>query len=364
MELITTQIPEMSTVTDTSEGDGSYRMILLTIIYTIIMILILTGNLLVVLTIILHKSMWTATSIFIFSLSVADLLVGCFVIPATVSILDSSRQPGFVQCTLLPYLQLLSVTASIATMVGICFERYRVIVLQKQIWSRQLAVKIAMVTWAMSAIYSCRLFLQMYISKKHWDELHPNPVEDDAITLKPVKEEVFCSLFVEDDTSDLLFRAVDFLAIFMLPMVVMTLMYSIIVRKLWAPNQAASSQTVAKKRRIVLMCMTVLASFFVFWLPWHLTDIIIDTREVFNKQRMEEEGDEEEEEEDDLSKSISLFTTMLALANSFVNPIIYMIFNATFKKQVVEILRGNYWKKRSEVAPSTAVMNSPNNAVV
>ena len=339
----------------------------LTAIYVILMTLIVTGNLLVMLCILVNKAMRTVTNIFIFSLASADLLIGLFVIPATISVIGKTKVTGVFQCTMLPYLQLLSVTASICSMLVICVERYRAIISQKAPWSRLLALKIVAAVWLASTLYAARLFLQAKISKDHLQHLNTKEtlnVNDDGESSEDLSDEsstntyltgsdetdddshadTFCSLFVEEDTTDIYFRVVDFVVIFVLPMVMMTVMYSIIMKRLWAPNAAASSDSMARKRRVVRMCIVVIVCFFICWFPWHMSDIIADSLEI---QEGEDEEEEEEEEEGEFSPAI--ITTMIALSNSFMSPVIYVIFNRAFRQKIWELLVCKALRGRNKV---------------
>jgi hypothetical protein len=120
-------------------------------------------------------------------------------------------------------------------------------------------------------------------------------------------------------------------------MLLMLFMYTVIIRRLWAPNQAASVDSVARKRRVVVMCLAVLVCFFICWLPWHLSDIISDSLELSRLSELEEE-EEEGEDEGQSGADIAIFTPALPLVNSFTSPIFYAVLNAGFREKMLAIV--------------------------
>ncbi|XP_013781323.1 cholecystokinin receptor type A-like [Limulus polyphemus] len=99
--------------------------IALVCVYSIIFIAAMLGNVMVI-TILLHnKRMRTVTNTFLLNLAISDLLLGVFCMPFTlVGSLLRNFIFGDVMCRLIPYLQAVSVSVSVWTLVFISLERY------------------------------------------------------------------------------------------------------------------------------------------------------------------------------------------------------------------------------------------------
>lgn len=74
--------------------------------YSIVFVLAVTGNALVMATLVFNKSMRTVTNIFLFNLAVSDFLLGVFCMPFTLSgVLFREFLFGRVLCKMIPYFQ-------------------------------------------------------------------------------------------------------------------------------------------------------------------------------------------------------------------------------------------------------------------
>ncbi|GFY73663.1 trissin receptor [Trichonephila inaurata madagascariensis] len=100
-------------------------------------IFLFSGNLLVMLVVIMHRRMRTITNFFLTNLAVADLCVGLFCVYQNLSFyLTSHWAFGEFLCKMYHFIHSLSYTASIAILTVISVERYVAIVhpmLSKQV---------------------------------------------------------------------------------------------------------------------------------------------------------------------------------------------------------------------------------------
>ncbi|XP_067140709.1 cholecystokinin receptor-like [Centruroides vittatus] len=119
---ITSNVTNLTAVNFRITGDGFLRIVL----YAIIFLLTIVGNVLVVVTLVQNKRMRTVTNLFLLNLAISDLLLGIFCIPVTLvgSILRHFVF-GSTLCYLIPFFQgKLSVSVSVWTLVVISLERY------------------------------------------------------------------------------------------------------------------------------------------------------------------------------------------------------------------------------------------------
>ena len=100
----------------------------LKILYTLISILIITGNTLVLIATWRDRSLHQPNKYFVACLAVADLLVGIFIGPAKVYGLSvdykSLRDMSIHLCRFMVWIDILAITASVFTLTFISFDRY------------------------------------------------------------------------------------------------------------------------------------------------------------------------------------------------------------------------------------------------
>ncbi|CAG9854760.1 unnamed protein product [Phyllotreta striolata] len=93
--------------------------------YAVIFVLAVTGNLLVIFTLVKNQRMRTITNLFLLNLAISDLLLGVLCMPFTlIGALLRDFVFGPVMCKLLPFLQACSVSVGVWTLVAISVERY------------------------------------------------------------------------------------------------------------------------------------------------------------------------------------------------------------------------------------------------
>lgn len=114
-------------------GDGgNQRLALRTAViacaYALVMAVSLFGNLLVVYVVIRHRRLRSVTYTFLVNVALSDLLMTCLNIPFSVSRVLLDHWPfGEILCSLVPFVQVMSVYVSSLTMAAIAVDRYRVI---------------------------------------------------------------------------------------------------------------------------------------------------------------------------------------------------------------------------------------------
>ncbi|XP_076329763.1 trissin receptor-like [Tachypleus tridentatus] len=192
----------------------------LVLAYTLVFSSCFVGNLLVILVVAFHRRMHTITNFFLTNLAVADFCVGLFCVYQNLyNYLAESWSLGNFLCKMYHFVQSLSYTASIGILTVICLERYVAIVhpmwRKRVITIRRLRIVMALV-WTVSAVYcSPRLFM----------------FGTSAVPLRG-KHFVICHMkrsLYNSKTYDI----VNFVVCFLLPLTIISVIYTIICVRLW-----------------------------------------------------------------------------------------------------------------------------------
>ncbi|XP_050030738.1 trissin receptor-like [Dermacentor andersoni] len=202
--------------------------VILVIAYSMVFCCCFFGNLLVIGVVITNRRMRTTTNFFLTNLAVADLCVAMFCVYQNLFFyLTPQWVLGDFLCRMYFFVHGLSYTASILILTVICAERYLAIVhpmLNKQVVTMT-RLRVTIVTvWFVSAAY-CSPRIVMYGTVE--------AVVDD-------KREALCVLqraLYDSKTYDL----VNFVVCFLVPLIIITVLYAIICYQLWH-SQAIVSQ--------------------------------------------------------------------------------------------------------------------------
>ncbi|XP_073802474.1 cholecystokinin receptor-like isoform X1 [Danio rerio] len=124
------------------------------ILYSLVFLLSVFGNLLIIVVLIVNKRMRTVTNSFLLSLAVSDLMMAIFCIPFNLipSLLEDFIF-GAAMCKTVAYFMGISVSISTFSLVAIAIERYSAICnpLKSRAWqTRSHAYKVIAATWVLS----------------------------------------------------------------------------------------------------------------------------------------------------------------------------------------------------------------------
>ena len=315
----------------TYDPDSPTEQVFKTIAYFIVMFGSLIGNVLVICVVIINRQMRTVTNHLIVNMAVADLLIAAFSIPVTIKLLVTGHMDwsngvfSEILCKSIAFIQSLSITGSVLTLTAIAVDRFLAVMFPlKRYITFQISYGIMVAVWIVGiAVNSPFLYVQKVIMiKGEWYCI-----------------EIWTPAFTEEASKH--FTIVLFIVFYLFPLLTMTVLYSFVVYKLWVrkvpgnpsilENQLLRAQK--SKKKVLKTLMTVVIIFALCWLP------------VF------------------ISQFISFFATenfpcgppavltflglFLGYANSMINPAIYVIFNANFRKGFKDLLL----RKRRKVAP-------------
>ncbi|XP_076817585.1 somatostatin receptor type 2-like isoform X1 [Clavelina lepadiformis] len=141
------------------------------------------------------------------------------------------------------------------------------------------------------------------------------------------------------------FISFNFAVMFLLPFIVMTVCYGLIIHRLTTSRMSSrarngeqksgkQSKSERDRERITIMCAVLVTSFLVCWLPFHATHLA----KIAGITGLQEDG----------CRHLSEATTLLAFLNSALNPYLYSFLGTKFKKRMSAAISAS--TKRSEAS--------------
>ncbi|XP_042134910.1 pyroglutamylated RF-amide peptide receptor isoform X2 [Peromyscus maniculatus bairdii] len=244
----------------------------------LIFALALFGNSLVVYVVIRSKAMRTVTNIFICSLALSDLLIAFFCIPVTIlqNISDKWLGGAFI-CKMVPFVQSTAVVTEILTMTCIAVERHQGLVhpfKMKWQYTNRRAFTILGVVWLVAIIVGSPMWHVQQLEIKY-DFLYE-------------KEHVCCLEEWASPKHQKIYTTFILVILFLLPLVLMLVLYGKIGYELWIKKRVGDSSVLQaihgkemskiarKKKRAVIMMVTVVALFAACWAPFHVVHMMVE----------------------------------------------------------------------------------------
>lgn len=294
-------------------------------------ICIVTFNLIFIITITTDHRFQKVANFYLVSLSCADLLVGVFVITMlNLSILHVHTPQ--IWCTISPILELFSFSAGIFTIVMMSHDRYRAVMCPVRYNPSVKSILIALaITWLCAFIYSLRILLQFEITKMLKNKDISDHIEKFNHTI--IGDDDFCNVLYEEDNYDVIFRGVDFILLFILPIITVSIMYFRIIKVLWVVKTTSSIST-QRKRSLVKMLILTIVMFFICWMPFYMYDIIDDLMELSKESEMDNIDMKKDRNTENGLVQLRWFLILFALGHSIIHPILYAVFNVNFRQAI------------------------------
>ncbi|XP_070571612.1 neuropeptide FF receptor 1-like [Ptychodera flava] len=327
----TTENSTSLTPTTSGSSDDAPSMAWVNVCKIIMSIVGLTGNFLVCLVFIGVKRLRTTTNYFIVSLGVADLISSFMIMPIPIPQQVSPGLQGELYCRVIfsgAFLWI-SFKASVFNLVAVTIERYFAIVhsvKHKIFFTKRRCLYILAVVWLCAFILeSLAFYIFLYDhSIKH------------------------CIIWWPNDNYRLAVAALLFLASFLIPVVILIIMYIRILVFLKRHTQTMLSRNennspafslLKAREKIVKMLFLVVITFTVCWAPNQTLFMALNYGAAL-----------------DLLAPYYQFFILLAFCNSCMNPIIYSFKNKQFRDGLKVI----FCKQSMKVVPGSSDNNTQN----
>ncbi|XP_048764640.2 prolactin-releasing peptide receptor-like [Ostrea edulis] len=286
----------------------------LMVLYSLTTLLSITGNIFVVLVFVKGRHSRTDLRPFLINLAVADLVMAFFCMPFTFADTILGHWVFYKPlCTLVLFVQLFAVAASVLTNMAIGIDRFLAVIfpLRSRVTYSRSKYVIAVIWFCALSLASVQFFVgraQQYGDIYKCEEVWPS------------------------QESRKIYTVCLFLCTYIIPLLILSITYSIVGILLWkrtAPgnkDQTRDLHRLRSKIKIVKMLVIVVAVFGVCWLPLHVFALLVDFYEDFLRF--------ESEHEHMVVLIMFLCVHWLAMSNSFANPIIYGFTNDNFRKDL------------------------------
>jgi hypothetical protein len=259
--------------------DGEMHSYVKITLYLIVMAISLIGNLTIILVITCNKLMRKRGNFFILNLAICDLaiLFSCMWIQLLLTKYDDTWFLGEMFCKINSFLQMVSIIASVLTLSLISCDRYIGIVhpLKSKIISSEIGYCfIIAAVWIISFLISIPTFVYRTYTERKWSDFTERNCDDLGWPVKLVKDKSGCVLRTTRPLKRIYHTTVVIL-LFFLPMIIMTVTYSIMIKKLWSnkDNKTTwrtsfnnkSDPITKRKKKATLMLLFLIIIFFICW---------------------------------------------------------------------------------------------------
>ncbi|XP_070613754.1 pyroglutamylated RF-amide peptide receptor isoform X3 [Erythrolamprus reginae] len=240
--------------------------------------LALFGNCLVLYVVTRRKAMRTVTNIFICSLALSDLLIAFFCVPFTLlQNISNNWLGGAFACKMVPFVQSTAIVTEILTMTCIALERHNGIVhplKMKWQYTHRRAYTMLGIVWLLAAAVGSPMWHVQRVENKYdflYEKKYVCCLEEWP---SPVHQKIYATFIL--------------IILFLLPLMLMLLLYSKIGYELWIKKRVGDSSVLRnihasemskisrKKKRAIVMMVTVVVLFAICWTPFHVMHMLIE----------------------------------------------------------------------------------------
>uniref|UniRef100_A0A8D8WXB2 Tachykinin-like peptides receptor 99D n=1 Tax=Cacopsylla melanoneura TaxID=428564 RepID=A0A8D8WXB2_9HEMI len=299
-----------------------WKQVMWTCLYAPMVVVATGGNLIVIWIVLAHKRMRTVTNYFLVNLSLADAMVSTLNVTFNFVYMLSSDWPfGRFYCKVTQFVAVLSICASVFTLMAIAVDRYIAIIYPlKPRVGRRTTLCIALGIWIGSIILSLPSFLYFTTD---FIEYVDGSVRTVCYPEWPDGPNNYSRL-------ELIYNVMFMILTYFLPIFSMLFTYARIGKELWGSQSIGECtqrqlENIKSKRRVVKMMMVVVTIFVVCWMPFQIYFLMTSYwPEITNEAYIQD---------------IYLAIYWLAMSNSMYNPIIYCWMNSRFRQGFKQFFR-------------------------
>ncbi|CAL1568079.1 unnamed protein product [Knipowitschia caucasica] len=312
----------------------------LIVAYSAVIAIGLLGNAGLVFIIARQQELRNVTNILIANLSCSDILMCVVCLPVTVIYTLMDRWVlGEALCKVTPFVQCMSVTVSIFSLVLIALERHQLI-LHPTGWSpaaghSYLAVGL---TWLVACFISLP-FLSFNI-------LTNDPFQNISLPSNPFRDHLICMELWPSDKHRLAYTTSLLLFQYCLPLLLVLLCYLRIFLRLRRRRDILErSRRTQSAQRINVMLAAIVVAFALCWLPLNVFNTLFD----WHHQVLP----------DCQHDTVFSACHLMAMASTCINPVVYGFLNSNFQREFKSTLqrcqRGNRTVESYESFPLSTV---------
>ncbi|XP_061175675.1 QRFP-like peptide receptor [Saccostrea echinata] len=314
------------------------ELIPVTVAYGLTLVIGITGNILVIASVIRFRKLHSVTNVFLLSLASADLLLVTICVPVKcIAFFTYSWRLGEFLCKFVNYLQNLSIICSVMTLTGLSLERYYAIlhpIKSKYVCTISLARRSVLCIWILSIIMAT-----------------PTLAGQTHKTVGTYRNAHWCILEWNNSLVQRLYGTYMFMIILLVPFLIVSYAYTSICRKLWKMDKRdrnlGDKQEVVQLRRVlsrrdkkiinqrgtngddnntrkqvVKMLVTIILLFMISWGPITTNNLLVSF-DILDNLHM------------GTLKHVRQAFYVLSYFNSCVNPIVYGFMSKNFRKAFI-----------------------------
>ncbi|KAG7314276.1 hypothetical protein KOW79_022772 [Hemibagrus wyckioides] len=282
-----------------------WRVALWSVAYGSVLTVALFGNLVVVWIIVAHRRMRTVTNYFLLNSAFCDAAMAAF--NTLINFIYAAHGDwyfGEAYCKFHNFFPVAAVFASIYSMTAIAMDRYMAIIHPLKPRLSATATKVVIVCiWVLAVVLAFPLCFYS--------------------TIRSLPRRTICYVAWPRPAEDsLMYHVIVSVLVYMLPLVVMGIAYTIIGVTLWGSEIPGDSSDnyhgqLRAKRKVVKMMIVVVVTFALCWLPYHVYFIVTGLNKQLNKKKS--------------IQQVYLSVLWLAMSSTMYNPIIYCCLNNRFR---------------------------------
>uniref|UniRef100_A0A1B6D5J0 G-protein coupled receptors family 1 profile domain-containing protein n=1 Tax=Clastoptera arizonana TaxID=38151 RepID=A0A1B6D5J0_9HEMI len=296
--------------------DPLYVVILITVVYSLILVSGVVGNVSTCIVISRNKHMHTATNYYLFSLAVSDLLLLTLGLPLEIYTIWSryAIYPyifGETFCILTGYASETAANATVLTITAFTVERYVAIChpfLSHTVSKLSRAFKFIIAIWLLALCFAVPQAIQFGVV----------PGED-GIPECTIKNRILDHAF---EISSLIF--------FVVPMTLITVLYVLIgfklrkSRLLNRPSLSNAAERQNNRNHVIRMLIAVVVAFFICWAPFHAQRLLA----MYASSKTDESPNEAIYF---IYNALTYISGILYFLSTTINPILYNIMSNKFR---------------------------------